>query len=106
MRKRQQGRDNDSHAVDCTAINARGIVLTVEPEKYRRVAGKDISGQPQVTRVLQHKTPVPGSLFGAAEGFAAMDAEYPVFCWIGQLAGSVSLLFKPEACWAPSLRHW
>ena len=85
------------YAVDCTAINARGIMLTVEPEKYRHVEGKDISDQPQVARVLQHKTPVLSSLFRAVEGFAAMDAEYPVILPDGQPAGSVSLLFKPEA---------
>ena len=85
------------YAVDCTAINARGIMLTVEPEKYRNVEGKDISDQPQVARVLQHKTHVLSSLFRAVEGFAAMDAEYPVILPDGQPAGSVSLLFKPEA---------
>ncbi len=85
------------YAVDCTAINTRGIMLTVEPEKYRHVEGKDISDQPQIARVLQHKTPVLSSLFRAVEGFAAMDAEYPVILPDGQPAGSVSLLFKPEA---------
>ncbi len=84
------------YAVDCTAIDVRGIMVTVEPEKYKHVEGTNISEQPQVVQVLTRKTPVLSSLFRAVEGFAAMDAEYPVLAPDGQLLGSVSLLFKPE----------
>ncbi|NMC31433.1 MAG: hypothetical protein GYA36_03095 [Veillonellaceae bacterium] len=84
------------YAVDCTAIDTRGVMLTVEPHQYRHAEGTNIADQPQVARVLQQKTPVLSSLFRAVEGFAAMDAEHPVFTPDGQLIGSVSLLFKPE----------
>ena len=84
------------YAVDCTAVDVRGIMVTVEPEKFKHVEGTNISEQPQVVQVLTRKTPVLSSLFRAVEGFAAMDAEYPVLTPDGQLLGSVSLLFKPE----------
>lgn len=85
------------YAVDCTAIDTRGVMLTVETEQYRHVEGTNIADQPQIARVMQQKKPVLSSLFRAVEGFQAMDAEYPVFSPDGQLIGSVSLLFKPEA---------
>ena len=84
------------YAVDCTAVDVHGVMVTVEPEKYKPVEGTNISEQPQVMQVLTRKTPVLSSLFRAVEGFAAMDAEYPVLAPDGQLLGSVSLLFKPE----------
>ena len=77
------------YAVDCTAVDVRGIMVTVEPEKFKHVEGTNISEQPQVVQVLTRKTPVLSSLFRAVEGFAAMASN-------GQILGSVSLLFKPE----------
>lgn len=92
------------YAVDCTAINAQGVMVTVEPAKYRHVEGTDIREQPQIVQVLQHKKPVLSSLFRAVEGFQAMDAEYPVFSSAGQLMGSVSLLFEPEKMLEQSIK--
>jgi len=83
-------------AVDCTAVDARGKMVTVEPPAYRDVEGTDIGDQPQVKKVIKTKKPVLSSVFRAVEGFDAADVEYPVLDQKGRYIGSVSLLFKTE----------
>lgn len=81
--------------VDCATIDSRGIIVTVEPEQYREVEGKDISDQEQVERLRRTRLPTVSSLFKAVEGFYAVDFEWPVIDEHGKLVGSVSALFRP-----------
>lgn len=83
------------YAVDCSAIDGRGRMVTVEPAPFRRFEGTDISGQEQVRRVRESGKPVLSSVFRAVEGFEAADAEYPVVNPGGRFIGSVSVLFSP-----------
>jgi hypothetical protein len=84
------------YAVDCAAIDTKGIMQTLAPAAYRRYEGADISSQEQVRRMMQGRVPLLSSVFMSVEGFAAVDAEYPVTAPDGSFLGSVSLLFKPE----------
>jgi hypothetical protein len=85
-----------SYAVDCTAIDPQGKMVTVEPAAFKFYEGKDISGQEQVAYVIANRKPVLSPVFQAVEGFTAVDIEYPIANAEGRFLGSVSLLFKPE----------
>jgi hypothetical protein len=85
-----------SYAVDCSAVDATGRMVTVEPAPFRKFEGSDISNQQQVERVKDSRKPVLSDVFRAVEGFEAADVEYPVTAPDGQFIGSVSLLFSPS----------
>lgn len=82
--------------VDCTAVDAKGVIRLVEPEAFRRFEGRDIGKQEQVQRVQRTQKPALSAVFEAVEGFDAADLEHPVLGAAGDLLGSVSALFKPE----------
>ena len=82
--------------IDCAAVDAKGIMVAVEPEEYHNSEGADISSQEQVAESRRTKKPVLSKVFRSVEGFSAVDLEYPVFSSDGQLAGTVSLLLRPE----------
>jgi hypothetical protein len=84
-----------SYAVDCSAVDAKGRMITVEPAPYRKFEGSDISNQAQVEKVMASRRPVLSGIFRAVEGFEAADAEYPVTAPDGKFLGSVSILFSP-----------
>lgn len=84
-------------AVNCSAVDARGIMVTVEPPAYRNVEGADISEQAQIIRLHATRRPVLSEVFRAVEGFDAIDFEHPVLTPDGQLLGSVSLLARTGA---------
>jgi len=84
------------YAVDCAAVDAEGIMVTIEPAPFRHYEGKDISGQEQVKRMLDRRKPVLSDAFLTVEGVEATDVEYPVITDDGTFLGSVSLLFIPE----------
>jgi len=86
-----------SSAVDCATIDNGGRMITVEPEEYRRFEGADISGQEQIVRLHKAGKPVMSRVIRTVEGFDAVDIEYPVFSAKGGLAGSVSILIRPES---------
>lgn len=83
-------------AVDCTAVDPQGRMLTVEPPVFRIYEGKDISDQEQIKRISETRLPVMSDVFKAVEGFDAVDVEHPVSTRDGRHLGFVSLLFKPE----------
>ncbi len=85
------------HAVDCTAVDGAGRMVTVEPGDYRRFEGADISGQEQVARLLRTGKPVMSSVIRTVEGFDAVDIEHPVFSPKGSFMGAVSVLIRPES---------
>jgi hypothetical protein len=82
---------------DCITVDAGGKILAVEPGGYKKVEGKDISGQEQIVRLHKTKKPVLSYIFRAVEGIYAVDLEYPVFSSSGAFLGSVSILFRPES---------
>ncbi len=82
--------------IDCAAVDAKGIMVTVEPGEYKSVEGEDISSQEQVIEIQRTKQPVLSEVFRSVEGFDAADMEYPVFSSDGQFAGAVSVLLRPE----------
>ncbi|RPI32904.1 MAG: hypothetical protein EHM54_11350 [Nitrospiraceae bacterium] len=85
------------YAVDCAAVDSAGMMLTVEPEEYRKFEGADISKQEQIIRLHESKKPVFSKVIRTVEGFDAVDIEHPVFSPKGEFAGSVSLLIRPES---------
>jgi len=85
-----------SYAVDCTFINTRGIMETVEPRKYRKNEGKNIKDQELVRRIQKDMKPVFSQIFISAEGLQGVVFEYPVFDKKKKFAGSVSLFVMPE----------
>jgi hypothetical protein len=92
-----------SFSVDCSAIDARGVMVTVEPSAYSNLEGTDISAQKQVRTVIKKHKPVMRSIFKTVEGFPAVDVEYPIVDSQGKYIGSVSLLFKPETLFSQLL---
>lgn len=85
-----------TYAVDCVFINTRGIMETVEPHKYRKQEGKNVSGQEHVRRMQKDKKPVFSQIFISAEGLQGVVFEYPVFDTKKKFAGSISLFVMPE----------
>ena len=57
------------YAVDCSTIDGKGRMVTVEPAPFRRFEGTDISDQEQVRRVRESGKPVLSSVFMSVEGF-------------------------------------
>ena len=90
-------------AIDCTAVDTKGMMVTIEPSSYSQFEGTDISAQKQVKAIIKKHKPVMSSVFKAVEGFPAVDVEYPVFSLQGKYIGSVSLFFKPETLFAQLL---
>lgn len=87
---------NFDFAVDCSAVDPKGVMVTVVPADFRHFEGTDIGGQEQVRSVIRKHQPAMSAVFRAVEGFDAVDVEYPVLNSSGKYLGSVSFLFKPE----------
>ena len=88
--------DRRAYAVDCAAVDKKGIMVTIEPEGYRKHEGADISRQEHVAVLQSKKRPVFSMVFRAEEGFDAVDLEHPVFAANKEFVGSVSILLRPE----------
>jgi hypothetical protein len=84
------------YVVDCSVVDRNGIMVLVEPEEYAKFEGSDISTQEQVIRLQESKKPVLSKVIKAVEGFDAVDLEHPLFFPTGELAGSISVLFRPD----------
>ena len=89
--------------VDCSFVNQKGVMKVVEPLKYKKYEGSDISAQEQVARVIRTQKPVLSNVFRSVEGFYSFDFEYPVINKSGTYAGSISFLVKPETFFRPFL---
>lgn len=83
--------------VDCTAVDRKGKMVTVEPKEYHAFEGTEIGDQEQVRRVQELNRPVMSTAFRSVEGFDAVDFEYPIVASSGEFIGSASLLFRPES---------
>jgi hypothetical protein len=102
-------------AIDVCTVDLRGRMVAIEPDAYHQLEGSDISGQEQLKRLWQSKSPVMSQVLRTVEGIEAVDMEHPVLDGNGDLLGSVSVLFKPEevlaAAWSkaktqPALEPW
>lgn len=93
-----------SWALDCAAVDATGVMVTMEPAPYRSFEGTSIAGQPQVATMLREHRPVMSRLFMTVEKVHAIDVEYPVTTRNGEFLGSVSLIFPPEQLLAGAIR--
>lgn len=85
-----------AYAVDCAVVDRSGSMVLVVPGEYAKFEGSDISAQEQIIRLRESKKPVMSNVIKTVEGIDAVDLERPVFSSDGELAGSVSMLFKPE----------
>ena len=85
------------YAEDCAVVNRDGMMVLVEPVEYAGFEGSDISSQEQIIRLHKSKKPVLSNVIRTVEGIEAVDLEHSVFSSFGDLAGSVSVLFRPEA---------
>jgi hypothetical protein len=86
-----------TYAVDCAVVDRNGRMVLVVPEEYAGFEGSDISSQEQIIRLQESKKPVLSNVIKTVEGIDAVDLEHPVFSSQGELAGSVSVLFRPES---------
>ena len=99
MAKRQALRglcSGQVYAVDCVFINARGVMETIEPERYRKYEGTNIGDRELVQRINKNQKPVFSQIFTSAEGLQGIVFEYPVFDDKKKFAGSVSFFVMPE----------
>ncbi len=97
--KRQALRDLCSgkvYAVDCVFVSTRGVMEAVEPQKYRKYEGTNISDQELVRRINKDHKPVFSQTFISAEGLQGIVFQYPVFDAGKKFAGSISLFVMPE----------
>ncbi|MDH4230567.1 MAG: cache domain-containing protein [Nitrospirota bacterium] len=85
------------YAVDCAVVDRNGRMVLVVPEEYSEFEGSDISAQEQIIRLQKSKKPVLSNVIKTVEGIDAVDLEHPVFSADGELAGSVSVLFRAES---------
>jgi len=85
-----------SYAVDCSFSNSKGIVQIVEPEKYRKYEGSDLSAQSVTARIMRLQKPTFSELFVGIEEVQATLLAYPVFTANREFAGSVGIFFSPE----------
>ncbi len=84
-------------SIDCATVDPGGRMVTVMPAEYKKYKSKDISTQEHVIRLQKTGKPVASNVFRSVEGIDAVDIEYPVYLKKKELAGAVSLLFRPEA---------
>lgn len=91
-------------AIDVAAVDPAGRMVTMEPTAYRHLEGTDISRQEHMTRLLATRGPVMSQVFRTVEKMDAVDLEQPVLGPDGQMVGSASLLFRPDALLAEVIK--
>jgi len=70
---------NIPYVIDVSFINSKGIMTIIEPDKYRKHEGSDISDQEAVILMQKSKRPFMSNLLDSVEGIKSIDIEYPVF---------------------------
>ncbi|MDD4955535.1 MAG: cache domain-containing protein [Candidatus Omnitrophica bacterium] len=86
---------------DCSILDSSGVMVVVEPPAAKNLEGTDLSKQEQVKELRMAKKPVLSKMFMAVEGVHGIVLQYPVFSPTGELIGSVSAFFKPQAFFSP-----
>ncbi len=85
------------YALYCSAVDLKGIRVTVEPEEYKNYEGTDISDQKHIIEMHKSWKPILSQALKAAGGLNnVVDIEYPVYGKDGKPIGSVSLIFRPN----------
>lgn len=84
------------YVIDSAFIDDKGIMKFIEPGKYRKHEGADISKQEAIVKMRKTQKPGLGNLFSSVEGIQSVDIEYPVFSAGGKFLGSVSMLVKQD----------
>jgi len=84
------------YAIDCSFVNAKGVIEIMEPEKYRKHEGANLSAQAVTAGIMKNKKPVFSELFIGIEETQAALFGYPVFNARNEFVGSVGIYFTPE----------
>jgi hypothetical protein len=85
------------YLVDCAAQDNRGTMVTLAPESARQYEGINTSKNEVSTEFFANKEPLLSNMFRAVQGFDAIVVVRPIITEKGELMGSVSGLFRPEA---------
>lgn len=88
-----------SIAIDCSAIDASGKMVTVEPAKYRHLEGTDMSSRSLISMARQSKRPSVGDVARSVEGVSAVALDWPIFSDDAKedYLGAVDFLFQPDS---------
>ena len=89
-------RRHSAYAVDCAAIDKKGVMVTIEPKPYDRFEGADISKQEITIDVDRTKKLVMSDVFFTVEKIPAISFQGPVTSPKGEWLGQLSILFKPD----------
>lgn len=84
------------YAIDCSFLNAKGVIELMEPEKYRKYEGMNLASQAATAGMLKNQKPLFSELFVGIEELQAALFMYPVFTTKKEFAGSVGIFFSPE----------
>ncbi len=84
------------YAIDCSFLNAKGVIEIMEPERYRKHEGSNLSAQSVTAGIMKNKKPVFSELFIGIEETQAALFGYPVFNARNEFVGSVGIYFAPE----------
>jgi serine/threonine-protein kinase len=84
------------YVIDCSFLNAKGVMQIVEPEKFRKFEGSNLAAQAVTARILRVRKPVFSELFVGIEEVHASLLAYPVFNMNKEFVGSVGIFFSPE----------
>ncbi|HBO34965.1 MAG TPA: hypothetical protein DD636_09605 [Anaerolineaceae bacterium] len=84
------------YVIDSTFVDGNGIMKFIEPEKYRKYEGTDISKQEAIIEMRKTQKPRMGSVFVSAEGVKSIDIEYPIFSAGKKFIGSISILVRHD----------
>lgn len=95
---------NSRALIDCAAIDADGIMVTVEPGSFRRIEGTDVSRHRVSKELSRTMEPVLSQVFFTAEKIAAIVFEWPVFSKDGVFMGAASALLDPARFIGPLIR--
>lgn len=85
-----------AYAIDCSFVNAKGIMEIIEPEKYRKYEGSNIKDQPLMARFYKKRSPHFSELFISVEKYQGVAFIYPVLNKKKEFAGSVHMFVSPE----------
>lgn len=85
-----------AYMVDCSTIDANGVMTAFWPLAFKKLAGTDISDHPSVEQMRREHKPALSDVFNTAEKIPAVAFEWPVFDGKGEWIGSISALFKSD----------
>jgi len=89
--------ENKSYVIDGVIVDTAGKMIVIEPQKYRKAEGTDISAQAHTIALMKDKLPVLSGLLLSNEGIVSIVFAYPIFSANGDLLGSVNMLVKQDA---------